>query len=236
MSTSDPVDVERFLGDLFADPPLVHDRPDGARSHVWHTEPACYRFMAGVVSPTSRTLETGCGVSTAMFAGLGTDHTAIFASQEEADALLAWCKRRDVSTDRLTLLLQFSSVALPTLTGPVDLFLIDGAHSFPAPVIDWFYGGQLLVKGGVLVVDDAQLPAVALLLEFLDADPRWDAVAGDDKWRAYRRLSEGSLVEEWVRQSFWRSPRRPGLGQRAAGRLRRTLGRVPNREIQLPER
>jgi predicted O-methyltransferase YrrM len=234
MTAADAPDLEHFLADLFADPPLVHDRPDGSRTHVWHTEPACYRLMAGLVSRGARTLETGCGVSTAMFAGLGTEHTAVFASQEEADALLSWCARRGVSTDRLTLRLQFSSVALPTLTSPFDLFFIDGAHSFPAPILDWFYGGQLLVKGGVLVVDDAQLPAVALLLEFLDADPRWEPVAGDDKWRAYRRLSEGSLVEEWVRQSFWRSPRRPSLGERALGRARRTFGRRSLPEIQLP--
>ena len=233
MTELDP-EREQFLQRLFADPPLVHTRPDGSRAHVWHTAPYCYRFMAHLVSAGSRTLETGCGLSTAMFAGLGTDHCAVFASDEEAAALREWCAALQVSTDNLELRIAFSTDALPTMHGPLDLVLIDGAHSFPTPVIDWFYAGGRLVRGGVLVVDDVQLPAVQVLLEFLDADPRWEHIAGDAKWRAYRRLSEGSLVEEWTMQAFWRPPRPRGLARRITGRIRRIAGGNQPREISLP--
>lgn len=211
-----------LLAELFADPPLVHTAPaDGSRTHVWHTEPSCYHFMADLVAPSSRTLETGCGISTAMFAGLGAQHTAIFGSQGEADALNAWLARKGIPVDRLTLLLGYSSVVLPTLTETVDLFLIDGGHGFPMPILDWFYGAALLRRGGTLVVDDARLPAVDVLLGFLDADPRWQRIGQGDQWRAYRRESEGPLGEEWVDQRFWRTPREPSVLDRARRKLRR---------------
>jgi hypothetical protein len=59
-------------------------------------------------------------------------------------------------------------------------------------------------------------------------------VAGDDKWRAFRRLSQGLLVEEWTKQSFWRPPAGPSIARRAVGRARRLLGADPSTEIQLP--
>ena len=227
-------DKEALLAELFADPPLVHTAPaDGSRTHVWHTEPSCYRFMAELVTPASRTLETGCGISTALFTGLGTSHTAIFGSEGEADALKEWLRRKNIPADRLTLLLAYSSVVLPTLTDAVDLFLVDGGHGFPMPILDWFYGGALLRRGGTLVVDDARLPAVGVLLEFLEADPRWESIAAGEQWRAYRRESEGPLAEEWVQQQFWRTPAEPTLRDRVVRKLRR---RPTGEDIALPGR
>src|SRR5205807_161985 len=56
--------VERLL----ADPPRVHEElhapPDVG---VWLTERECYELIADRVTPGARTLETGLGVSTALF-------------------------------------------------------------------------------------------------------------------------------------------------------------------------
>jgi hypothetical protein len=208
------------LDRLLADPPLVHDMGGGEVASLG-TERSCYELLAGSARPGDRTLETGLGVSTALFGALGTAHTCVTPSAAEVARLRAYCAERAIPLDGVTFAVGPSAQVLPRLgTGPVDLVLIDGAHGFPLPVLDWFYAGGRLRRGGLLVVDDVDLPAVGLLVGFLDADPRWEPVAGTAKWRAYERRSEGPLGEEWVDQPFFVPPP-PPLWRRAAATLAR---------------
>lgn len=100
-----------------------------------------------------------------------------------------------------------SQDVLPELTpNPLDLVLVDGAHGFPLPILDWFFAGGRLGRGGVLVLDDVHLPHVAVpLLAVLAGDPRWTALERGSTWAAYRREGEGSLGEEWTAQPFLRT-------------------------------
>ena len=202
--------VERLL----ADPPRVHEElhapPDVG---VWLTERECYEFIADRVTPGARTLETGLGVSTALFLALGADHTCVVPSQTQVDVLRRYCDNHGIASNRLRVELGRSEDVLPRLRiDALDLYLIDGSHGFPTPMVDWFYGARLLRRGGVVVLDDRQLPAVAAVVEFLDADPRWRGLAHTDKWAAFERLSEGVLAEDWYDQPFYSG----SLGLRAA--------------------
>ena len=170
--------------------------------------------MATQVQPGWRTLETGVGVSTVLFTAWGCEHLAIVPYADEAASIRAYCAEMHIDTSRLTFDLRGSEFALPDLVesrpAPMDLVFIDGAHAFPLPIIDWFYGAGLLRKGGLAVFDDVQLPAVVSFLDsYVDRDHRWqptDATSG--KWRAYRRLSEGPLSEHESQQAFY-TGRRP---------------------------
>jgi predicted O-methyltransferase YrrM len=121
---------------------------------------------------------------------------------------------------------------LPTIerSGEVrDLVLIDGSHGFPLPMVDWFYGAATLREGGILVVDDVNLAAVRALRGFLDQDPRWEPLAGTDKWRAWRRLHSGTLLEDWTEQVFYRS-RRDRIRQLRQGAQVRVQRLLPQRQ------
>lgn len=200
---------------VIAVPPRVHSTsPDGT---VWNTEASCYRFLAREVKRGSRTLETGAGMSTVLFAAWECDHLAVVPFASEADAVERYCDEQNIARQSLAFDIRPSEVALPTLAGGerLDLVFVDGCHGFPSPIIDWFYGAGLLRKGGVVVFDDVQLPQVNVLLEtFVEPDPRWERVASTSKWRAFRRLSEGPLGEEWFDQPFFPSPP-PGFMRRA---------------------
>ena len=209
---SDVADRLAVVERLLADPPGVHPMGHGPDAHlgVWSTEPGCYRFMAEHCPPGSRTLETGSGLSTVLFAALGAEHVCCTAGQEEADRVLAHCRSRGVPTERLHLEVGASHDSLPVVLrrgDERDLVLIDGGHGFPLPIIDWFYGAAMLRAGGVLVVDDVALPAVRVLRGFLEQDPRWEPMAGTEKWRAWRRTTSGPLAEDWTSQPFFRSRR-----------------------------
>lgn len=189
---------------VVASPPRVHPgAPNGA---VWRTQRSCYDFMARHVRKGSRTLETGAGVSTALFAAWGCQHLAVVPFPDEMDVITAYCSDMGVDASSLSFDLRPSEVALPDLvgSGERDLLFIDGSHGFPLPIIDWFYGARLLRKGGVVVFDDVQLPQVSSFLNtFIESDDRWPRLAATPKWRAYRRLSEGPLAEgEWEQPFF----------------------------------
>jgi hypothetical protein len=192
-----------LVAEVVHDPPPVHGPVAGAQQ-VWSTELDCYDFLARHVEPGARTLETGCGISTALFTLWGAEHTCVVYRQQEAEILLEWASRRGADVSQLRFEIGPSDAVLPGLEPTeLDLVLIDGSHAFPAPIIDWFYGAGRLREGGIVVVDDLQLAAVRLgLLEFLAKDPRWELIAHTDKWAAFVRRSSGALREEWTEQRF----------------------------------
>jgi len=188
--------IERVL----ADPPQVHPRARGA----WSTDPACYEYMASLAKPGCRTLETGLGVSTVLFALWGCDHTCVVHDEAEVIACQQYLDSRGISSEAVTFHVGSSQKILPNLNlQDLDLVFIDGCHGFPVPTIDWFYAASMLRADGVAVLDDIQLPHVRLgLLEFLKKDPRWTRTRRHPKWVAYQRRQSGDLGEEWERRAF----------------------------------
>jgi len=200
---SDAAARRQQVSAIVNDPPPVHGEAAGPTA-VWGTAVDCYDFLARHVEPGSRTLETGCGISTALFALWGAEHTCVVYNQQEVDIMRSWAEQRGVDISRLTFEVGPSDEVLPRLEPTeLDLAFIDGSHAFPAAIIDWFYAAGRLREGGVVVTDDVQLPAVQLgLFEFLAKDPRWEVIARTDKWAAFLRHSSGSLREEWTDQPF----------------------------------
>jgi hypothetical protein len=193
---------------------------------LWSTDRECYALVADTVEPGMRTLETGSGLSTVLFAAIGADHTCVTPSPEEAARILAYCERRDIATDTLRFELGASDEVLPRLAGgpPLDLVFVDGNHGFPTPMIDWFYGASRLVPGGLLILDDAPLPAVAHLCAFVDRDPRFSVHRRTAKWVAYRAVAGGSLRQDWFEQPFYASPTSASL-RAIPGRAARRMAR-----------
>lgn len=218
-----------LLDGVLADPPQVHS---GSSEGVWQTDRRCYEFMAQTLPEKASTLETGLGVSTVLFARWGCRHTCVVGSGGQVERLTAYCSDRSIDLSGVTFEVGYSQDVLPGLAlDGLDLVLIDGGHGYPTPIIDWFYGCRTLPVGGVVVVDDMHLPAVAYYLaRYLDLDPAWEPLAREPKWGAYRRVSETPLGGEWVTQAaFLGGPRTPIANRAkiaAAGALKRTkLGR-----------
>lgn len=174
------------------DPPLVHRN----ETLAWSTAASAYRFLAEASEPPVTTLETGLGVSTVLFASWGAKHTCVIDNQRQVDIACTYMSDRGIDFSNVTFEVGSSTDLLPRMDiEELDIFLIDGGHHFPLPLIDWYYGAQALKKGGLLLVDDTNLPGVRLgLIEFLTSDPMWERVSGTQKWLAYRRISEGPLT------------------------------------------
>ena len=75
-SQAEKADVER----LIADRPQFHLRTDGS-SVSWAVCPDVLRFIYENVKPGFKTLETGSGHTTVVFAMAGAEHTAVTPSE-----------------------------------------------------------------------------------------------------------------------------------------------------------
>ena len=203
----DPESRAAQIARVFEDPPRVHD-VWGAEGGVYSTSTDCYEFLAGHVEPGARTLETGCGVSTALFTLWGAEHTCVVPNEHEAETFRAWAAERGVDLGRVEFAIGSSERVLPGIEPTeLDVVFVDGAHGFPASIIDWYYAAGRLRDGGVVVFDDIQLASVRLgLFEFIDADPRWEPVAKTWKWAAIVRRGSGPLAEEGNAQPFLNGP------------------------------
>lgn len=190
--------------ELLANPPPFHLDPEG-RPVAWQVRPRILQLIDEHVDTRSRTLETGAGLSTALFAVKGCEHTCVVPFNEEIGLISGWADEAGVSMERVTFHCGPSDEVLPGLEPtPLDLVLIDGGHGFPIPFIDWWYAGRRLRTGGVLVVDDTQLWTGRVLSRFLQEEPGWELLDRLPMRSAvFRRTAEESPgLQEWNRQPF----------------------------------
>jgi predicted O-methyltransferase YrrM len=73
---------------------------------------------------------------------------------------------------------EMSQLALPTFLKEgrqFDLAFVDGNHRFDAVFLDLFYLGRLLPRGGVVIVDDYNLPGIRRAVSFFLTNLDWSA-------------------------------------------------------------
>ena len=184
------------IEELLAHPPILH----GSVTHG--LTDAALRWIAALPAPL-RTLETGCGLSTVVFAARGDEHTCITYAQSEEDAVRGYCEKQGIDLGTVTFVIERSEVALPRLADdPLDMVLIDGSHAFPHVFVDWMYSAPRLEVGGSLVIDDVHLWTGKVLREFLASEPEWELL---DEWggrtTAFRKRSE-TPFRDWYEQPF----------------------------------
>ena len=150
-----------------------------------------------------RTLETGSGLSTLIFASKRSHHLCVTPFRDEADHIVSYCRQQSVATDRLSFAIGFSHYVLPILTdlGPLDLVLVDGGHGFPIPFVDWLYCAPKIRLGGVVIVDDTQIWTGGVLKDFLTSDPDWELEICFERGVAFRKVNE-YREKEWNEQPY----------------------------------
>ncbi len=164
-----------ILDRLIANPPAIHGDEATGQERLTHglSVPAL-RFIADTVRPEHRTLETGAGFSTIVFASSGATHTTVMPNAFEVDRIKAYCAEQQIDVSNVTFEVKPSERVLPALApDPLDLVLIDGSHSFPHTFIDWFYTAHRLNVGGHLLLDDVHIWTGRELRDFMQDDPAW---------------------------------------------------------------
>lgn len=194
-------DAAKAVERLIEDKPIFHS--GGTR--IWNAMPATLELIARHVGAGDRTLETGAGASTVVFAAAGAQHHAISPFGDEHKRIAEYCADLGIATDGVTFVEGRSDRVLPGLldSARYDLAFIDGMHSFPAPVVDFHYVEQLLRPGGVLLLDDVPIPAVAVAFRYMRSSPDWSFVEiVDDRAAVFRKLADADTEDNWRRQPY----------------------------------
>jgi hypothetical protein len=230
-TTAVPDIVQRVL----ADKPSFH-KSGTAR---WDALPETLEAVRSCTRSGDVTLEVGVGVSTVVFAAAGARHTAVSPDPTEHELVREYCRRTGVDDSYLEFVVGLSDDVLPSLLSrdrTLDVALVDGAHSFPIPIIDWYYVARALKVGGKLLLDDIPVPAVGQVFRHMQLEPNWrlDGIF-DNRAAAFTMLTAPEVADDWLHQpfnasypdySFVAMPRRVQL--RAGYQLRdmrRTLGK-----------
>jgi predicted O-methyltransferase YrrM len=145
------------------------------------------------------TLETGSGSSTLVFAAGGADHEAVTPAADEEERFRAECGRREIDDSRVTFRIGLSHDVLPGLEPrPLDLVLVDGAHGFPYPILDWWFLAARLNVGGRMLLDDAYMPPVRALVDALRAQSQWELEQpASFRTAVVRKVAEGQPSFDW---------------------------------------
>jgi predicted O-methyltransferase YrrM len=146
-----------------------------------------------------QTLETGAGASTIVFAAAGTAHEAVTPDASEETRIRGACEALGVSSERVAFRIGSSHEVLPSLERrELDLVLLDGAHGFPYPILDWWHLAPRLRVGGRVLLDDAYLPPVAAVLDFARASDAWELETTlGYRTAVLRKLADGLPPFDW---------------------------------------
>jgi FkbM family methyltransferase len=121
-----------------------------------------------------RTIETGCGASTIVFAQYAAQHTAYCYDDRQFDASSVSYAQNFPGFRNECVQWIFGPTQRTVLSQPtpdsVDLILLDGPHGYPFPELEYFALVNSLRPGGILVVDDIHIPTIEHLYEFLVQD------------------------------------------------------------------
>ena len=199
--------------ELFKNPPKLH-RPTDSDTNAdpatedglvsWGMQESFLRRLAGLVTSSSLTLETGSGISTVCLAIIGGEHICISPVEKEHRRIRRYCADHNISTERVRFVPLCSDAVLPSLDlvgRKLDFVLIDGDHKFPGPIIDYYFVNQHLKVGGFLAVDDINIPSVGALHKFLTMERAYELVEIDRlKTGLYRKIGETS--GGWLEQRY----------------------------------
>jgi len=200
------MDEELLKKRLFTERPSFHGRTSAIRN--WKLADDVLHWLDKNVRRNQRTLETGCGYSTIIFALKGARHTVISPIFEEHQRIRQWCEANGIDMSNLGFKLARSEELLPALDPePLDVVVIDGWHAFPAPFLDWFFTAKRLVVNGCVIVDDTQLKSVRTLRDFLETEQgRWALVARFKRTDIFRKISHNVFIGEWYTQPYGAKP------------------------------
>jgi hypothetical protein len=190
--------------ELRASPPGLH----GDGDEYWGLAWAALRWLEDNVRPGMATLETGAGSSTIVFAAAGAEHEAVTPDADEEARIRGVCERLGVDSSSVRFRIGPSHEVLPALEPrELDLVLVDGAHGFPYPILDWWFLAPRLRVGGLMLLDDAYMPPVGAIVDALRAQPAWEIAASiGHRTVVVRKLSDDPPPFDWT-------------GERVGGRM-----------------
>jgi predicted O-methyltransferase YrrM len=156
-------------------------------------------------------METGTGRTTLLLSHLSATHLVFTKNDEGTGDSLAAVRSSPLLGDGVTFVVgPTQSTVLGHEFGPLDLALLDGPHAYPFPDLEYWAVYPHVKAGGLLVVDDVQIPTVNNLFRFLRADAMWELLEVVETTAFFRRTTAPTfnpLGDGWHDQGYNARPR-----------------------------
>lgn len=181
-----------------------------------------------------RSAETGCGKSTLLLSWISKSHTVFTLSHYGNLPCKSYHNVKNsklLNTDAVNFEIGPSQVSLPTYSfeEPLQVVLIDGPHGFPFPQMEYYYFYPNLQEGGLLIVDDIQIPTIEWLYDFLVDDEMFDLIEIVENTAFFQRTSRPTFNpfgDDWWLQNY---NRRRIVQQESGGYLAESIQKLCRR-------
>lgn len=162
-----------------------------------------------VGTSAEQSAETGCGRSTILLSNLSHQHQ-VFCLDDTADERSSVDFFRHSSltrTERVTTHFGPTQTVLSTFEhhGLYDCVLIDGPHGYPFPDLEYFHFYPRIREGGILAIDDVNIPSISRMVDIISEDDMWDLVGVSNVTAFFRRTAAPTTSptgDEWWTQEY----------------------------------
>lgn len=150
--------------------------------------------------------ETGCGKSTILFSNISESHK-VFALDDRAsgaDSSVNYFLDCPLTKlDRIETIYGPTQETLPNYKNhpSYDFVMIDGPHAYPFPELEYYYFYPHIISGGILVLDDVNIPTIGRLADFIAEDDMFELVSIVSTTAIFRRT--GSPVFDPRGDGWW---------------------------------
>jgi len=127
----------------------------------------------------TRSAETGTGKSTLLFSHLSQDHTVFTCDDAgDGDSLRAVQESPLLNGNHVRFVLGPTQRTLPAFEfhGMLDAVLIDGPHGYPFPELEYYFFYPHIRPGGLLIVDDVNIPTISHLVDVVRQEEMFEMV------------------------------------------------------------
>jgi hypothetical protein len=157
--------------------------------------------------------ETGTGKTTLLFSHLSAHHT-VFAKEDsgDGDSLKVVRESPILRSEVVEFVVGPTQRTLPTheFRSKLQLVLIDGPHGYPFPELEYYYLYPQISEGGLLILDDINIPTIFNLFTFVREDRMFELVEVVETTAFFKRTREqlfdpfddGWWVQEYNRKRF----------------------------------
>jgi len=147
----------------------------------WHTagmaSPEVLRAIAShaeQIGPIRQSAETGSGITTLLLSHLSANH--IVFSLDLHSSLRQAKVSPLLNSEVVTFVEGPTQVTLPNyrFRRKLQIALIDGPHGYPFPDLEYYYFYPLVETGGLLIIDDINIPSIGRMFDIVKADDMFD--------------------------------------------------------------
>jgi hypothetical protein len=154
------------------------------------------------IGPVENSVETGSGKSTLLFSHLSKNHV-VFAL-ENGNKSISSVKRSELfNANNVTYIEGPTQKTLPryVFNQKFDIALIDGPHAYPFPDLEYYYFYPNLIEGGLLLLDDIQIPSIRRMFEIIKGDHMFELLEVLNNMAFFRR-TDSPLIDPYL-DGWW---------------------------------